>query len=119
MYDTVKFLYGLNTAVIFDDKIDIRVKNVVMDATPITDPYEFRNFLRSGQWPITAYAEPEVYFTNQACTDESGCVCHEWREQEQICGYIAAAMREKDAGIGCVDAIEPPIGECSVTTFCG
>lgn len=82
------------------------------------EAYVFRNFLRSGQWPITAYAEPEVFFTGKQCEEESGCVCHEWREQQRICGYVRM-LGAVDKGVRCVDAIEPPVGECSVDSFCG
>lgn len=118
------FPYGLNTPVYFDDKIDIKVKFIVMDETIIDEAYEFQNFLESGQWPVIAYAEPEVYFTKKQCEDESACLCHEWREQKQICRYIR--MLNEDGGgkggnvaAGCVNAVDPPIGECRLDSFCG
>lgn len=114
------FPYALNSPVIFDAKIDLKMRHLVMDDTVIDDAYKFRNFLLSGQWPITAYTEPEVYFTRKHCEDASGCVCHQWREQNEICGYIKNLNRKvKKERVDCLNAIQPPIGECSVELFCG
>lgn len=91
-----------------------------MDDTVIEEAYEFRKFLSSGQWPITAYAQPDVQFTKNVCEDESGCVCHEWREQNDVCRYIWGVSGGADGKSGgCMDAIEPPVGECGVSSFCG
>lgn len=111
------FPYGLNSPVLFDDKIDLVMRHVSMDVTVVREAYAFRHFLRSGQWAVTAYAQPEVRFTGTDCGEESGCVCHDWAEQGKVCAYVRAASRA--VGGGCVDAIEPPVGECSVDAFCG
>lgn len=91
-----------------------------MDDTVIDEASEFSRFLANGQWPVTAYAEPEVHFTGTHCEDESGCVCHEWWEQKEVCKYIRGLSGGDESGdVRCLEAIEPPVGECSVSAFCG
>lgn len=91
-----------------------------MDNAVIEDEYAFNRFLELGEWPVTAYAKPEVDFTKTPCEDESGCVCHDWAKQKEVCRYIRGLSGGDGGGaISCLEAIEPPIGECSVSTFCG